>query len=378
MHKVFWVFCALLCLPSAPVGRRLAAADPAPDLDTILRDWEFRRQQTRSLSYRLIGTGLIPKGTYTNDYSLPPNLKGRELPASDHSFDLAINLDLDFVNGLARVEVKREVFFTSKGIFAPFHEINLYDGKKVKRRTPRDSNMGDKIPRSKAQPDLWEDIGPANFFQPVVFPLFFAHGRVPRDCPDPTKLNASLDPSLFRAVGFGEHAGHRCAIVRVTVDARSNTVDEFWIDEGRRSAVVRWLRSGRNRREFDSTLRYSEVPAALWPDACDWTWYHPRSGAVLNRFDLKVAHFRLNPELNRAFFHAEAAPGLVVHNKSGFFKVQDDGSLTKVPLEPDAEQTEPVSGWRVSRWAVALIAFSLGAVALTVFLRRRGAIRGVR
>jgi hypothetical protein len=369
-----WVsifLCTLFCALPWMAGGRVGATEPSPELNKILRDWEYRRLQTRSMSYSLKGRGVIPRGTHTGDPDLPPEFKGREVPSADHSFPLAINLSVDFVNNLARCEVKRESFYINKGSFIPDHEISLYDGKRLKRHTPRESNTNDQHPPSKAQPDLWEDVGSNHFFPQDVFPLFFVHGRIPSGGgPDPTKLNDSLDPSLFRMAGYGEYAGRKCTILRATIHERSNTVDEFWIDETRRSAILRWVRMVKGRTLFNSNVGYPETGSALWPESCDWTWYNMRRGAVLNSFSLKVTDFKLNPDLDPADFRAEPTPGTVVANKEGVFKVQDDGSLTRFLFN---HEQPPPSSWWSSRWVILVIV--VGVAALGVFLWRRHSLR---
>lgn len=372
MRWVGILFCALFGILAAPAGGQVYADDSSPDLKKILRDWEFRRKQTRSLYYRLTGRGVIPKGTFVGLYDLPPELKGRKFPTTDYSFDTTVVLSIDFVKHLARSELQREMFDTSKAIFTPYHKIKLYDGERVKARSPRETNTSDKAPLSEAQPDLWEDIGHRNFFAHQAFPLFFAHGRFFRGEPDPTKLDDSLDPALFRGVGFGEHEGRRCAIVRATVDERSRRVDEFWVDESRRSAVVRWVHYPSAKPIFNSNVRYPVNPAALWPESCDWTWYNTGKGSVRSSYSLKVVDFKLNPDLQPGDFRAEPTPGTVVSKKDGFFKVNDDRSLTRFVF--DDEKPKPASGWWSSRWAIVSIVGVVVAAGLGVFLWRRRAL----
>jgi hypothetical protein len=345
----------LPCLRGAEGG-----SEGADAVAKIIRDWEHRRQSIRSIEYQLEGQGIIPKGRWTGDDALPPSVKG-PVPAQDYSYDISRKTILDFENGFAKTDERNETFYFSLVKFVPSERIQVYDGERYVVHNPRETNTGAGHTPSAKQPDLWEAPNINFFFSGKDSPVFLLSGRFRDGGWDVRKLDAAASLKSFTFAGKGKQSGRECVILRLTSAVRPADHQEYWFDTGSGSALLRWIQSFGGNVVYDIHFSYTSGGSEAWPQSWEIAYYHSPQHLVQQE-RMRVKSLQLNKHYQREFFQMERASGMVVSTREGFFRVNEDKSLTEVPLTEGAP-SPPRAGWRVSMYvAVALLVVYLAIV----------------
>lgn len=345
--------CILLSVIGIPCARGAGEGSEGEDaLKKIIRDWEQRRQSIRSIEYQLEGQGTIPKGRWTGDSALPPSVQG-PVPAQDYSYDIFMKTILDFENGFAKTDERKEEFYFSLAKFVPNQRIQMYDGERFVVHNPRETNTGAGYTPSAKQPDIWERPNINFFFSGKDAPAFLLSGRFRDGRWDVRKLDAITSLRSFTFAGKGKLSGRDCVILRLNSAVRPADHQEYWFDTGPGSALLRWIQYVGGHVVEDIRFSYASGGSEVWPQSWEFAWYLlPQKLQLQNR--MRVKSLQLNKHYQRDLFQIERAPGMVVATSKGFFRVNEDRSLTDLPLTEGTPSPAKIGWQRRAFWWVSL------------------------
>ncbi|MEZ6058849.1 MAG: hypothetical protein R3C19_00645 [Planctomycetaceae bacterium] len=274
--------------------------------------WNQRQQIANRVYYELDCRTVIPKGAYSEAMGLDPETDPD--PVEDTVLKFTRRLYLDFDNGKSRSEKEGDDLI--EGMRRTACEIALCDGEHIQAYQPREkyeNPAAPGIPAVELMNHTPDGQFRAFFFDPVLYPIFCAHGIVQDDkhqiAPLPS-LRHAIQESYFhydRAVSVN---GQELVVVR-SVDHPSQLTSEYWVDMARDAAIVRMLHldsSGDIYKEVD--IDYEDSDRGWFPSG--WTDSRGAQGSVET---VKVANLEFNPDFSGIEFHIEPTPGMIYRNE---------------------------------------------------------------
>ena len=279
----------------------------ADEREQVLADWQQRRERIQSVRYSITGSIEVKPDPGLNEMYAK---MGAVLPTYDHPLEIKATILLDLANRRFRIDKREEVFSAESKRWVPQVTTDAYDGKVYQTAVPRDQNN-----RGPTEPDMCLSTGNLEHAAPAFdyWPIFFAHGIVPT-------VNAPLRPNdlpirheldEFELRGTINVMGRPCTVMRTEpISAQKSLSDEFCIDRGRQSAVVRHVYfAGKDPwNRLDS--QFEETPDGWLPKtwACTWT-----SNGKVERISRFVVESReVNPVEQEDDFTLPIKPGMIV------------------------------------------------------------------
>jgi hypothetical protein len=228
-----------------------------------------------------------------------------------------------------------------------------------------------------ARPDIGITAGPFReaAFPATYWPLVIGHGLiVPNgDRVRPGHLRGLPDVRRFHVHGEGHHDGRPCLILRAhPPNDNPQVYDEFWVDPGRDSAVVRQTVMGSRGPCLDLVIAYQETAHGWLPRA--WTATVADDGVTHLRETVRVEEVTVNPAVTDAAFRLEETPGLLIVRSAAegdpdplrlqvfgpentYYRVGADGRRHEVTFVQGVEQPVAASNW--GWWLLGLLAVAL-------------------
>ena len=374
---------AVLLLPDG-----FATAQQSPSsLDHILAGWQKRRERVGCIRYTVVGEGIVPKGSRTDDL-------GRALP-DEPPRDIVQKQNVAFLLDLRRqrfrMELDETVYHSQKRQLMPRASTVVFDGRDLATALPRERNTSPVHTPAPLDPDLMLSRGYAKCYPLKVVvsryqaPLLFAHGFVPRYVSAPD-FGGAPDPDDFIVSGQIVHGRRPCTVVK-TFPLRNYTNtswDEYWVDEARDFVVVRQLAYQNGKPVIDLDIAYQQSSHGWLPER--WTGTTRINGVVVNVTRQRVQEFVIDPTATDADYQIEARPGMVIleddFNDPGkeqfgpgfrrkLFRVAADGSWQEI-INGVEQPAEGPCSWLRRHWVgltLALLA-ALLAVAGWYWLAR--------
>lgn len=320
------------CAAGFTPGRACSAQDDAEHqavLDRIFADWERRREAMDAVEYRLKGTEMFPRGSYTDDVKsvgmLPPDTQ--QFPPEDRTFELQQRFVFDFAGNRMRVERRGITFFLDEAVFYPSFSINLCDSENLQCITPHEENTSPQHTPQQYQTEF-RYVKPSRFgmyfMDPVYEPFFLAHGRPPLFHVNPPpetsrtgfqRFTRPIERDIFRWHADAAIDGRHCTVLRTINRPRDSGENyyEYWVDLERDSAVLRYVfNTGTLVRQFD--VEHQETPHGWLPARLRWTvsWELEGETRLDRYYDVAVTEIIADPPLTDVMFHATPEPGMVV------------------------------------------------------------------
>jgi hypothetical protein len=348
----------------------LLANDDQAILTRIYSDWEHRQKVTKAFKYVFPGETTIPKGKWTGEPELSPDVKG-EVPPQDTVVKDMKALLIDFESNMFRDELRTTLFSLTSGKYDhPYSHITVFDGKTARSYRPRAENSNASYKPSEGQPDLWEgaDLKDSTF-RIDELPIFLGHGITPEGLPPAGQPRVPLKVGRFQIQGRGAIEHRECVILRAPPDVKCRKIDEVWVDLERKSAIVRFIRyRALNDVETQLDIQYRKYDDEWWPNS--WVYASYRNRKLQSSMRHQVTEFAFNPNFEKKLFQIDLQPGMVYctdlnHNK--VYKVGDDGkSLTKIVFASDKPSAPGQSNWEWVWWTALVV----GGLVLVEVARR--------
>lgn len=387
-HNNFFVS-LLVLLFSSPLAPSAVADGNDPRLEKIFQDWEQRQQAIRSARYRVVGERIFPKGS-ANDILFSPSKE----PYPPHDITCAIRWTLlvDFSTGRYRLDIDQQDYvFDIKGSPGKWNRVvgtTLYDGTVVKHvAPPREPNTKPAEDSSSPEPDITIEEGDLKneAFMSFYWPFFVGHGIISYMYHEiaPKTLRDKPDIELFTIHGQGVHQGRPCLVLRSHPSRRDATIDEFWIDSARDSAILRQLQISVNGKPItESDIQYQQTTHGWLPKSWVYTIRNPGNGKTVRLERMHVSELELDCPVSGKEFTAEERPGMfIVRKKFGkpiasiqprvletnenFYRVNDSGSRVEVVIDNGVEHRRWARLW----WLLGLT--PVAVFAGWFFYRRR-------
>lgn len=377
MKRSLLLLSVALVMESA-LARPGSAAD-RDDLAAIMANWKARQDKVRSAEYQVEGKVTIPKGRFNGDPDLRPGTKG-DTPKQDYVYEAKTRWLIGFDENVLRKENREERFFLDSLIFNRVYEVQLWDGKQLRKYSPREENTGPNYTPSSLQPDLWVQTAHYKGFilNAFDYPVFLAHGNIPTPSQpiDATRLRIPLDESAFAVNARGVLDGHNCLILRTSGSTRQpDSRTEYWVDVDRGGIVLRATRHWRETTESLQNIAYQSTEYGWLPKSWTTCFYDPRRPDMVSSFrDVRVTSFSINPVLDKADFAQAYRAGMVVRDveKQADYKVDSDNrSLVPWDGKKPTKRENSVLLWIATGCAVGI----LFALCIRRFLRYRRAER---
>jgi hypothetical protein len=365
------------------VCRATAGPPPDPRLEKILADWQNRRERMKTVRYRVSGQHTRPKGTFTDSYT--GKSLGPEAPPHDITWPKSIKLLLEFRTSRCRLEEDEQPYSQTQGLFPPKRVTTMvFDSGELSSLNLRAPGTPADIKRPDVSVVSGNMRGMA--FRADYWPFFLGHGIVAMtdEYILPGRFTKALDKDVYHVHGEGVFANRACVVLRTEARKHSNvTFDEYWVDLGRDSAVLRQVIYVNDKIWTDIQVNYQETRAGWLPQ--DWTISHTHINDVAFSIDrMHVDEVEINPMVTDADFRVEVKPGMIVRRTSvsgspdqitipkpnpdrPLFRVTQNGSLQTV------NGPEPRSLWPYYFGGGTVII--LGASAAAVFWWRRKKLR---
>jgi hypothetical protein len=285
---------------------------PDPRIIKILSDWEKRQNNLAAIKYEIQGELVTPKGTATDDF-------GKLLVPATPSMDISCPLKgvylFHFSSGRFRIEISQQRYSSTAQQFYPSVKNVAFNGSVVKVAAPREANSNAIHSPPPEAPDVAIFTGNLRGFQfeREYYPLFFAHGIVPTAEQQIAtgRFKEKLNANYLHVHGRSVHAGRSCLVVRTeTLQLATSSFEEFWVDEARESAVVRYSSFSGNYPFTDTVIEYAKSARGWLPKGWTHTNFN-RSGAHL-QWRMRVENMTLEPSFADSDFDIEIEPGMRV------------------------------------------------------------------
>lgn len=353
-----------------------------PQLQKILDDWKKRQSGMDSVRYEVTGHHTTLKGTRR----MPGQPRGQLFPEQDVTCEIRWKVLFDFRTGRYRREVREDLYdFTLKKT-SPTLRLDVFNGSVIKAGAPREQNEA----VFSRQPDKHIDfvVIDGNMqgapFAVEFMPLFFGHGiiRVTGNEVVPGKLRTQVDANHLHVHGEAIHDGRPCLVLRTQTLSLTNTsVDEFWVDLARDSAIIRYVTYAGKHPFLDIHLKYDQVSGRSLPQ--QWTLTHYRGTAPSLIYRMRVTKLEVNPPASAEDFEIEAKPSSRIEERTygespsplvsptasvRVFELNEAGEKKEIPDPYGRERTPQPTRWWV--W-VAVVGASLMVAAFAIHRRCR-------
>jgi hypothetical protein len=352
-------------------------------LEKVLADWKARRERVRDARYRVEGERIVPRGAFTDPDTGAP--LDPPQPPKDTRCPKKQRIVLDFVRQRHRIETDEMALSSQTGKLFRIYNVNTFNGNEFKEALPRAENDSADRPFGAQRPEL--TIGTGDFrgvgaFVTENWPCLFGHGALPTlvDFPHPGELRLEPDAEMLSIHGNATHDGRNCLILRAHPQTYSvTTIDEYWVDVERGSAVVRYVTYSESQPVLDLQLTYEETPSGWFPEKWEVT-RRQRGGKAFAVERMRVMERELNANTAEAEFDIPVRPGMVVQKVRYGEKA---GAPTSLPAEQRTFRVGEWGQWNeivngVERpnlsWLVWVLVAALSALALAglgVFAVRR-------
>jgi hypothetical protein len=371
---------------SAPLS--VTGQTPPTTIEAVLRDWESRRAQVRSIRYELEGDHLFPKGYISTDPYGEPLASPQ--PTGDTWLPLRRSVTLDFAGGRFRMDVHEPGYCRSQGSFS-YDRTTTFDGADYKVLNPEDPNPDTAANRGKR--DLVIISGPGNAeartFDFAYWPLFEGLG-IPQAIEilgkrsSAKNLAPAQNPDALNVQGVGVLNGTRCNIIRTHARGTGTGMyHEYWVDPARGSIILKHLLVTGKSSLAEHKIDYSRTDGVWHPRQWTYTSRHP-NGRLNYVERITVKQCQINPEVTSADFTVPENIGMVI----GRVRVEATGEGAASPaietrerkyyriLEGGArEEVDPQTGKRIGRGKLSLWLAIIGGAAVFsvgfVAMRRR-------
>ena len=306
------MLCFAVVLSAAPAA---VGQPPDPRLAKVFADWDARRAGVAGVRYVLDGERVYFKRR-TRD-PMPPSPEKMWLPATDVTVKKKRTLVFDFPRERFRMEVDDEEYYFPAGPVSRMSEVHTFDGTTRKlwnRRAAEDRAAAE--PSADPEPDIWVvKGGQSSFsgFDMLVYPLFFAHGNI--EVGDaaviPGRLKVRPDPELFILHGEARHDGRPVLVLRTRPERGVGVAyDEYWVDPGRESVIVRNFRYRDDEPVSDLTIRYQTTAAGWLPEG--WAESRYEEKRLTDTTRVRVTALALDPSPAAETFDIPSRPGMLV------------------------------------------------------------------
>lgn len=293
------------------------AAGQGPDrrLAKVFGDWKKRQGDYQSVRYVAVGERVT-----TPNQLVDTDPKGRPIRQAEKTYKDILcprrfSFLADFVKGRHRTEMRQEIYDYNRRSFYPRVTVEMFDGKALKTAIPRAQNLSEFHSPAPSQPEIVEQTGGFSNFTPDYWPILVGHGIIPTVHRQivPGMLIVKPEEELFYVHGQGVFSGRNCLVVR-TVPARQAggaSYNEYWVDEARESAVVRFVSFYGARSAIDIGIDYQETDQGYFP--LQWTWmFSDPDGKTLHIDHMRVEEFEANPPFPENDPSFDVKPGMVV------------------------------------------------------------------
>jgi hypothetical protein len=356
-------------------GEYVTAADGNDEMSKIEEHWRSRQVEFRSLRFVLTGDSMVPKGHYSNDPEIPESAN-KVIPPEDTTFPKESVLWIDFERHLIRKETREHIYLGNSQVFAPHRQIDIFDGKEVKSFEPRDENRRDVYSPSARQPELWINKDLHLVLDKMDSPVFWSAGYVP------ARMSRELFSGSQRSVplhyyGKGTNDNREVVVLRTAqAEDQFAIFDEYWVDIGRRSAIVKFMRYLRGKINVQIDVVYDDTLSGWLP--ASWTLTEnglsPRNmGKVIRSAHFTVKERTINSQIPPDAIQVQSKPGMIVGDAKSVsvYRTQPDGiSLLDITREP-LEQASS-GAWRgIWIWALLPLIGLLALILWSRFWRRR-------
>jgi hypothetical protein len=344
-------------------GGRAAAQELDPRVRKVLADWKKRQERVKTVRYRVEGEGI----GYREALAIQAQAFKTTPPTKDERTSPKFTLLLDFTTNRHRLETEEYSWSVSTNKVTKERKIIAYDGKQITGVRPWTGESVTKRDPLTKKTDAAIGTGPRVLerapFTDTPWPCFAGHGIVvisDREQITPGRLKFEPDLSLLTVHGQAVHNSRTCLVLRTPASHGSMPMfQEFWVDPGRDSALVR-------RRQFAGQTPTTDVEMEYQATSHGWlvrAWTITRrllapSGRVVTggvvRFQVK--ELALDLPVTDSDFQAEIEPGMLVKKADGgeegrLYRIGSDGDWHEVVREGGVERT--VGGFS-SWWLLAL------------------------
>lgn len=372
----------------------VAVADPLDQrLQKVLVDWQNRQNWFQTVEYKVGGTHKVRQGAYST--KLPIELTGskpsRVNPPRDVEAPVNFMILLDFAKGRHRRDIRESQFDSSTGNLIPALMKDAFNGSVMKCLIPKGENPGQQVGTSQPELTIVSGNMKNGQFRSNYFPILFAHGRIYTAMEPilPGQLRSNPDSDYLYIHGESVYEGRPCLIIRTqTLKMATTSFDEYWVDNTRESAIVRYLSYSGEKAAQDIGIHYKNSHDHWLLDSWRYTVY--RLGSVLSSEEMRVEQITLNPPVQDADFELEVKPGMLVeertdpptlspivwpNGKLSVYKVKEDGGREAIP-DPFHRPGDQYQDHRQRRWFfVALFVLIVGAVSIFWIRHRKSAVR---
>lgn len=357
------------------------AQEVRKEFQNIIADFKLRQDRARTIRYGLRGQGLIAKGRYSGEISLPPEKKRQVVPEKDFVYEKALTWTLDFENNKLRKEFKEQVFHLDVGDFVPSYGIYIFDGNTTQRYLPRESNSNKAYSPSQLSPELGlVKNGNTIEYSFADGPVYWALGIMITTSEltgarGPENLRLPFNSRNFRFQGKRITENKECVVLRtVSPKNRPNDYDEFWIDPAQESAVLRMdaYLGGKLYSRVD--VQYREQ--GDYPQS--WTVANYNGKPHVETTDnLRVVELAVNPAIDPSEFEIPLRPGMIVRRADAKGSLEDNYNMVDYRVDSDGKTLVPLGDgqgrnpwWprRVLLWGIPIL---VALVAIAWYLKIR-------
>jgi hypothetical protein len=366
------------CLLSAPT---IQAQQPTDErIRRVFADWDKRREALQRIRYTVKGQSIIPKGSFTDDITglplVPPN------PPEDIAQRQDSMCLIDINGKRFRLEMDCELYDRYKKELFPRVSTATFDSKSFATELPRAANNSSVSPRKPSDPDVFIHRNYARYHpldavnRYYLGPLLLAHGLVPRYL-DPADFTKQPDAADFVVHGWHVFAGRQCLVLRSYPERSGDSqtsFDEYWVDTGRGSVVVRQTSFVNDKPIIDIEIVSQQTSHGWLP--LRWTGTTRRRDQPINVTRLRVEQFAADPPVDDTAFKPNVKPGMNIVEMT----YEDPEKLGNQPpgfrfpsktfhVAPDGDWNEVVNGveqqnhpwlWYALVGLLALLAAAVG------------------
>lgn len=353
----------------------------------ILTDWRNRQQQIDGVRYRVVGETTISKGSWPRY----PSGYDDAVPPQDVRFPETRTILFDFAFSRYRFDEQEEMYHKETQKRYPQVTTRIFDGRSLTLYRPRDLNTHPEEGVGPTDPELGIGKGTKEFpGAPIQFrhwPILVAHGCIPsyRHQVIPGKTFRVLPAvDALHVHGQTVHKGRPCLVLRN--EPANGCFDEWWVDTGRESAVVRqtvYLK----RPYLECVIEYQQKVGGWYPSEWTFTTQDGYTGRTLRVNRMRVESIEVNPAITDADFEIGPKPGaLVAHvahrpstqenpypepESTKLYRIDEHGRSREVTFEGGIER--PVARAVLWKWLVGsvIVAFAVWATLVILWRYRR-------
>jgi hypothetical protein len=345
------------------------------ELQKVLADWENRAKRAGCIRYHVTGQSILPKGSLRDVRNIPlvPETPNRDIVGT-----VALTVLVDFPGKRYRLDLEEEIYDQGTDRLYPNVRTNIFDGTLLRSYRPRARNThpisglkASDVEYATGKGDLKRAVIPTTYW-----PLFVSHGSVPSSTETITadQLVVRPDPELLYVHGHASHNGAPCIVVRSQLRRGAMpSFDEYWIDMGKESAIVRQCVYMDKTAHIDFHIEYQQTAGGWLPKRWTNTQREPISGKTDYVQDLTVTSVELAPPAADSDYTIEPKTGTIVaeltyplpkagesrftlHPETTMYQVDENGGRHEVTVTADGTVHRRWSWW----WSAGAVVPALG------------------